>query len=228
VNNRAAGSLPGGSRRRIASTTRGGQGDLADAGVAFGAGLEAAAGLAARLETDVDDLQAGDGLVEVDAAAVQAGELADAQAGAEQGDDVIPPEQRETGQQLAGLLRAKGAALAGPQDQIGISPAPGGGNLADRVGVDRALVNGELEDPQRQRAALAKGGRAYLGRQVTLPAADVGGTDVLDWGVSEPGPHVQPEPVLGNGQGVGVLDTPSGPGGRGVVAVAETPTIPDS
>jgi hypothetical protein len=74
------------------------QGDLADAGVALGAGLEAAAELAARLVAHVHDLQGRDGLVEVDAAAVQAGELADAQAGAEQGDDVIPPEQRETGE----------------------------------------------------------------------------------------------------------------------------------
>jgi hypothetical protein len=60
----------------------------------FGAGLEAAAGLAARLETDVDDLQAGDGLVEVDAAAVQAGELADAQAGAEQAGTTLAPRGR--------------------------------------------------------------------------------------------------------------------------------------
>jgi hypothetical protein len=72
-------------------------GDLADGGVAFGAGLEAAAELATGLEADVNHLQGRDGLAEVDAAAVQAGELADAQAGAEQGDDVIPPEQREAG-----------------------------------------------------------------------------------------------------------------------------------
>jgi hypothetical protein len=61
----------------------GGEGDLADAGVAFGAGFEAAAELAASLEAHVHDLQGRDGLVEVDAAAVQAGELAEAQAGAE-------------------------------------------------------------------------------------------------------------------------------------------------
>jgi hypothetical protein len=31
---------------------------------------------------------------------------------------VIPPEQRETRQQLAGFLRSEGAALTGPQDQV--------------------------------------------------------------------------------------------------------------
>jgi hypothetical protein len=65
------------------------------------------------LVAHVNDLQGWDGLVEVDAAAVQAGELADTQAGAEQGDDVVPPKQRETGQQLAGFLGGEGAALAG-------------------------------------------------------------------------------------------------------------------
>jgi hypothetical protein len=91
-------------------------GGLADAGVALGAGLEAATELTARLVAHVNDLQRWDGLVEVDAAAVQAGELADAQAGAEQGGDVVPPEQRETCQQLAGFLGGEGAAVAGPQD----------------------------------------------------------------------------------------------------------------
>jgi hypothetical protein len=88
----------------------------------------------------VDDLQGGDGLGEVDTAAVQAGELAEAQASAEQG----------------------------------------------------------------QGAALAKGGRADLGGQVALPAAHVGGADGLDRAVTEPGPHVQPQPALGDGQGVGL------------------------
>src|SRR5512132_987595 len=141
----------------------GGQGDLADAGVALGAGLEAAAEVAAGLVAHVDDLQGGDGLGEVDAAAVQAGEFADVQAGAEQGGDVVPPEQRETGQQLAGFLGGEGATFAGSQNKVRVGAARGGRDLADRVGVDRALVDGELEDPQRQGAALAKGGRADLG-----------------------------------------------------------------
>jgi hypothetical protein len=67
--------------------------------------------------------------VEVDAAAVQAGELADTQAGAEQGDDVVPPKQRETGQQLAGFLGGEGAALAGPQDQVRVGATLGTGTL---------------------------------------------------------------------------------------------------
>jgi hypothetical protein len=52
------------------------QGDLTDAGVALGPLFEAAAELAACLVANVDDLQGGDGLVEADALAVQAGELA--------------------------------------------------------------------------------------------------------------------------------------------------------
>ena len=116
---------------------------------------------------------------------------------------MIPPEQWETGQQLAGFLGGEGAACAGSQDQVGVGAALGGGDLADRVGVDGAFVEGELEDPQGQGAALAKGGRADLGGQVTLPAADVGGADALDRAVAEPGSHVQSESALGDGQGVG-------------------------
>jgi hypothetical protein len=93
--------------------------------------------------------------------------------------------------------------LPGPQDQVGVGAAFGGGDLADRVGVDGAFIEGELEDPQGQGAALAQGGRADLGRQVVLPAADVGRADALDRAVTEPGPHVQPEPAFGDGQGVG-------------------------
>jgi len=48
----------------------GGEGDLADAGVALGAGFEAAPELAAGLVAHVNDLQGRDRLVEVDAAAV--------------------------------------------------------------------------------------------------------------------------------------------------------------
>jgi hypothetical protein len=65
----------------------GGQRDLADAGIALGPWFEAATELAACLVANVDDLHRRDGLVEVDTAAVQAGELADTQAGAEQSDD---------------------------------------------------------------------------------------------------------------------------------------------
>jgi hypothetical protein len=105
---------------------------------------------------------------------------------------VVPPERRKAGQQLAGFLGGEGAALAGPQDQVGVGAALGGGHLADRVGVDRALVEGELEDPQGQRAALSQGRRADLGGKVALPAAHVGGADPLDRAVGEPGTDVQP------------------------------------
>jgi hypothetical protein len=76
---------------------------------------------------------------------------------------VVPPEQRETRQQLAGFLGSEGAAFAGSQDQVRVGAALGGGDLADRVGVDRAFVEGELEDPQGHGAALAEGGWADLG-----------------------------------------------------------------
>ena len=82
------------------------------------------------------------------------GQLAKAQPGAEQGQHVVPPEQRETGQQPPGLLRSQGASLGLTEDLLGIDPAPGWRHLADRVGVDRSLVHGELEDPQCQRPAV--------------------------------------------------------------------------
>jgi hypothetical protein len=67
---------------------------------------------------------------------------------------MIPPEQRETGQQPPGLLRGQGPPLDFPEDLLRINPALERGHLADRVGVDRTLVHGELEDAQRQRAAV--------------------------------------------------------------------------
>jgi hypothetical protein len=80
-----------------------GQGDLPDAGRALGRGLEPAAE-AAGLTAHVDDLDDGDGPVQAEAAFVEAGELAEAQAGAEQGDDVVPPPQREVGEEQARLV----------------------------------------------------------------------------------------------------------------------------
>jgi hypothetical protein len=57
---------------------RRGEGDLANAGVALGSWLEAAAVLAAGLVADLDDLEHGHRTVEVDAAAAQPGQLAEA------------------------------------------------------------------------------------------------------------------------------------------------------
>ena len=59
------------------------EGDLTDAGVALGRGLKPLPNWL-RLIAHIDDLQDWDGLGEVDAAAVQAGELADAQTGTEE------------------------------------------------------------------------------------------------------------------------------------------------
>jgi hypothetical protein len=70
-----------------------GQGDLADAGRALGLGLEPAAE-PAGVVAHIDNLDDGDGPVQTEAALVEAGELAEAHAGAEQGDDVIRPAPR--------------------------------------------------------------------------------------------------------------------------------------
>jgi hypothetical protein len=84
---------------------QGREGNRTDAGVALRAGFEAAAEPAGLIPGGAD-LEHGDGPVEVNAAAAQPGQLAEAQAGAEQAGDVVPPEQREAGQQPPGLLRS--------------------------------------------------------------------------------------------------------------------------
>jgi hypothetical protein len=80
-----------------------GQGNLADAGVALGTGLEAAAEPAGVI-AGVNDLEHGQGAVQVDAAAAQSGQLPEPQSGAEQAQHVVPPEQRELGQQATSFL----------------------------------------------------------------------------------------------------------------------------
>jgi hypothetical protein len=69
-----------------------GQGDLADAGVALGSRLEAAAE-PTGLIPGVDDLEHRQAPVEADTPAVQPGQLPEPQAGAEQTQHVVPPEQ---------------------------------------------------------------------------------------------------------------------------------------
>ena len=139
-----------------------GQGDLADAGVALGPGLEAAAE-PAGLIAGVDDLEDGQGPVQVDAAAAQPGQLPEPQPGAEQAQHVVPPEQRELGEQSTGLLGGEGPALGLVQDLFGVGATPGRGHLAHGIAVDGAFVHGELQDPQHQRPALHEGGVAGAG-----------------------------------------------------------------
>src|SRR4029453_12507051 len=67
-----------------------GERQLPDAGVALGAGFEAAAELAAGLVAHLDDLEDGHRPVEVDPAAAQAGQLTEPQAGAQEDQDGIP------------------------------------------------------------------------------------------------------------------------------------------
>jgi hypothetical protein len=130
-----------------------GQGHRADAGVALGPGLEAAAEPAGLIAggTDLEDRH---GSVELDPAPAQPGQLAKAQASAEQGEHVVPPEQREAGQQPPGLLGGEGASFDHTEDLLGINPSLERGHLADRIGVDCSFVHGELEDSQRQRSAV--------------------------------------------------------------------------
>jgi hypothetical protein len=81
-----------------------GQRELPDAGVALGAGLEAAAELAAGLVAHLDDLEDGHGPVEVDPAAAQAGQLPEPQPSAEEDEGVIPPGQGHAAEQSTGFL----------------------------------------------------------------------------------------------------------------------------
>ena len=129
------------------------QGHGADAGVALGPRLEATAEPAGLIPGGAD-LEHRYASVEVDPAPAQPSQLAKAQASAEQGEHMVPPEQRETGQQPPGLLRSEGAPLDLTEDLLRIGPALGRWHLADRVDVDRSLIHGEQEDPQRQRPAV--------------------------------------------------------------------------
>jgi hypothetical protein len=71
-------------------------GKLADGGVALGTGLEATTELAGLIP-GVDQLYHGYRAVKVDAMGAQAGELAKAESGAQEAEDVVPPEQRDAG-----------------------------------------------------------------------------------------------------------------------------------
>jgi hypothetical protein len=151
-------------------------GELADAGVALGSRLEAAAE-PAGLVAGVDDLEDGQGAVQVDAAATQPGQFPEPQPGAEQAQHVVPPEQRELSEQTTGLLRGEGPALGLVQDLFGVGTPPGRGHLAHRIAVGCPFVHGELQDPQHQRPALHEGGMAGAAGQVGLPTANVGRAD---------------------------------------------------
>ena len=125
-----------------------GQGHRTDAGVALGSRLEAAAE-AAGLVADVDHLDHRRGAVEVDAAAAQSRELAEPQASAKQGEDMVPPEQGEAGEQLASFLGSERSASGLAEHFLGVGAALGHRDLADRVGVESSLVDGVLEDAQQ-------------------------------------------------------------------------------
>jgi hypothetical protein len=62
---------------------------------------------------------------------------------------VVPPEQRELRQEPARFLGGEGPPLGGVQHLVGIDSASGRRDLADRVGLNGAFVDGELQDPQQ-------------------------------------------------------------------------------
>jgi diaminohydroxyphosphoribosylaminopyrimidine deaminase / 5-amino-6-(5-phosphoribosylamino)uracil reductase len=124
---------------------------------------------------------------------------------------VVPPEQPELGQQATGLLRGEGPALGLVQDLFGIGAPSRRGHLAHWIAVDGPFVHGELQDPQHQRPALHEGGVAGAAGELCLPAADVGRADVLDRLVVEPGPHIEPQAALGDGEGGGTAVWIGGP-----------------
>ena len=138
---------------------------------------------------------------QVDPPPAQAGELAEPQPGAEQGEHVVPPEQRAGGEQPAGFLGGVGPALGLSQDLVGVGPPLGRRHPAQRVGGDGAFVLGELEDAEQDRAAGHQALVAELAGELVLPLADQHGLDRLDGAVAEEGSHVAPEPDLGGGQG---------------------------
>jgi hypothetical protein len=125
-------------------------------------------------------------------AAAQPGQLPEPQPGAEQAEHVVPPEQRELGEQATSLRGGEGPALDLVQDLFGIGAASGRGHLAHRIGVEGAFIHGELQDPQDQRPALHEGGQAGAAGEMGLPAANVGRADAFDRLVAEPRPHMEP------------------------------------
>jgi hypothetical protein len=139
----------------------------------------------------------------VDAAAAQPGQLPEPQPGTEQTQHVVPPEQRDLGQQPTGLLRDEGPPLGLSQRLFEIGSTPGRGHLAHWIGVDGAFVHGELQDPQHERPALHEGGVAGAASEVSLPTTKVGRADPHDRLLPEPGAHVQPQAALGHRQGGG-------------------------
>jgi hypothetical protein len=188
-----------------------GQRQLPDAGVALGAGFEAAAELAAGLVAHLDDLENGSGPIEVDPSVAEAGQLAEAQTGAEEDEDVIPPGQRDAAEQLAGFFGRIGAALGLPEQLLGVGAALGWRRLAHRVAHNGAFILGELEDSIQDGTACQQGLTADLGGQLGLPATNIGRADALDRSVAEPRPHMTPYAVLGCRQRGGAAVGVSGP-----------------
>jgi hypothetical protein len=103
-----------------------------------------------------------------------------------------------------------GAALGLPEQLLGIGAPLGWWHLAHRVARNGALVLGELEDAMQDRSAGQQGLSADHGRELGLPAANLGRADPLDGAVGEPWADMTPEAVLGCRQGGGAAVGVSG------------------
>jgi hypothetical protein len=110
----------------------------------------------------------------VDAAAAQPGQLAEAQAGAEQGGDVVPPVQRKQASSRPASSGRERAALGLGEDVLGVGAPLGRRHLRHWIGVDRALGHGELEERDRaitvEREARRQGLRTEVERLERLIA----------------------------------------------------------
>jgi hypothetical protein len=67
------------------------------------------------LVAHVDDLEDGDGPIEMDPAAAESGQFPEAQAGAQEGEDMVPPGRGDAAEQLAGFFGSVGAPLGFPE-----------------------------------------------------------------------------------------------------------------
>jgi hypothetical protein len=59
---------------------------------------------------------------------------------------VVPPEQGEAGEQLAGFRRRERATPGLAEHLVGVRAALGHRDFADRVGINGTFVDGVLED----------------------------------------------------------------------------------
>jgi hypothetical protein len=120
-----------------------GERDDANAGGALGPVLVAAAELAGFI-ADLQDLQAPGG--QVDPVGAQAEQLPRPKSRPDQAKQMVAVEGPGAGEQPPELLGAVGPPLGTAQQRRRVNGPLGGGDLADGIGVNAAVVLGRLED----------------------------------------------------------------------------------